>query len=51
MAGKTGDSIARLMSTLIDLKRVHAENPAVVDTLEKSIQILRSRREPVGQTH
>lgn len=49
IAGKTGDSLARLMSTLMDLKRDHAENPAVVETLEKSIQILRSKRELVAQ--
>jgi hypothetical protein len=45
LAGKSGDATARLISTLISLKKAYASNPALVDSLEKSIQVLKARRE------
>jgi hypothetical protein len=44
LAGKQGDLFARLISTLLDLKKIHAENASLVATLERSIEVLRARR-------
>jgi len=48
LAGKSGDATAKLISTLISLKKAYASNPALVDSLEKSIQVLKARREQAG---
>ncbi len=45
LAGKSGDPLAKLISTLMDLKRSYADSPALVETLEKSIQVLQAKRE------
>jgi hypothetical protein len=50
LAGKNGDAIAKLICTLIDLKRNYAHNPALVDSLESTIQVLRQKREQEATT-
>ena len=45
LAGKSGDAIARLMSMLMDLQKKHTDNPSLVLSLEKSLDVLRSRRD------
>jgi hypothetical protein len=45
LAGKSGDALARLISTLMDLKRNYAHNPTLVESLEATIQALQNRRE------
>jgi len=45
LAGKNGDATARLLSTLMDLKRKYASNPVLVESLEATIAVLRARRE------
>ncbi len=47
LAAKDGDAIARLISTLIDLKKTYAGNAGLLDSLERSIQVLKAKR---GQT-
>lgn len=44
LAGKQGDSIARLVSTLMDLKRRNATNNSLVDIIDKNIRDLLSLR-------
>jgi hypothetical protein len=44
LAGKQGDLFARLISTLLDLKKTHADNASLVATLERSIEVLRAKR-------
>jgi hypothetical protein len=48
LAGKGGDATAKLISTLISLKKAYANNPILVETLEKSIEVLKARREQAG---
>jgi hypothetical protein len=48
LAGKSGDATARLISTLIGLKKAYASNPALVGMLEKSIQVLKAGRAQAG---
>jgi hypothetical protein len=45
LAGKTGDPLARLISTLMDLKRNYAHNPSLVESLDATINALQTRRE------
>jgi hypothetical protein len=45
LAGKSGDALAKLISTLMDLKRNYAHNPNLVNSLESTIQTLQARRE------
>jgi hypothetical protein len=45
LAGKSGDPLAKLISTLMDLKRGYAHNPTLVDSLESTIAALQTRRE------
>jgi len=45
LAGKSGDATARLISTLLDIKRNCAGNPALVQNLEATIAALRAHRE------
>jgi hypothetical protein len=45
LAGKSGDVLARLISTLMDLKRNYSHNPGLVATLDASIHALQSKRE------
>jgi hypothetical protein len=49
LAGIGGDVLARLISTLMDLRRNFAHNPALVESLDASIQALQSKREPAAQ--
>jgi hypothetical protein len=49
LAGKSGDVLARLISTLMDLRRNYAHNPALVESLDASIQALQSKREQGAQ--
>jgi hypothetical protein len=49
LAGKSGDVLARLISTLQDLKKNYAANDALVETLDKSIEVLRARRAEKAQ--
>jgi hypothetical protein len=52
LAGKQGDRIARLISTLLDMKRRYRDNPAMTPIIERSIQELKAIREravPGGQ--
>ncbi len=44
LAGKSGDDLARLLSTLLELKKRHSDNATLAESLEKSIEILRTRR-------
>jgi len=44
LAGKGGDSLARLITTLLALKKVHAGNVTLAETLQRSIEILRAKR-------
>jgi hypothetical protein len=48
LAGKSGDATAKLLSTLISLKKAYATNQALADSLEQSIQVLKARREQTG---
>lgn len=45
LAGKSGDALAKLISTLMDLKRNYAHNPILVESLEATIQALQARRD------
>jgi GYF domain 2 len=45
LAGKGGDMLARLISTLMDLKRAYTHNTALVESLEQSIQALQKKRQ------
>jgi hypothetical protein len=44
LAGKQGDTIARLISTLSDLKRRYADNPSMVEMIDKNIHDLKAIR-------
>jgi hypothetical protein len=44
LAGKGGDTLARLLTTLLALKQAHAGNPALAESLQRSIDILRAKR-------
>ncbi len=44
LAGKSGDTLARLITVLLDSKKAHASNPALAESLEKTIEVLRSKR-------
>jgi hypothetical protein len=53
LAGKQGDDLAKLISTLLDMKKSYATNPVLVETLTRSIAVLQAKREeaarrPVG---
>jgi hypothetical protein len=50
LAGKSGDAIAKLICTLMDLKRNYAHNTALVENLDKSIQVLQAKREKEMQS-
>lgn len=45
LAGKTGDSIAKLVSHLIDLKRSNSSNASLVEVIDKNIRDLLAMRE------
>jgi hypothetical protein len=45
LAGKGGDSDARLLSTLMDLKRIYANNASLVSTLDTTIKALQAARD------
>lgn len=49
LAGKAGDAAARLITTLMELKKNYAHNPALVESLEHSINILRAKRDEAAQ--
>lgn len=44
LAGKQGDTLARLMSTLLDIKRRHQSNPSLVAMIDRSIHDLKTMR-------
>lgn len=44
LAGKSGDATAKLISTLLDIKRNCASNPALAQSLEATVAALRARR-------
>jgi len=44
LAGKEGDMIARLISSLLDMKRRYPGNPTMVETIERNIQDLKAIR-------
>jgi hypothetical protein len=50
LAGKQGDLFARLISTLLDLKKTHADNVSLVATLDRSIEVLRTKRTEAAET-
>jgi hypothetical protein len=45
LAGKQGDTIARLISTLLDMKRRYQGNTVMVETIERNIHDLKAARE------
>jgi hypothetical protein len=45
LAGKGGDALARLISTLMVLKKNYSDHAALAESLEKSIQVLKARRD------
>jgi hypothetical protein len=45
LAGKGGDAGAKLISTLMGMKKIYAGNPALVGVLDKSIEVLKGQRE------
>lgn len=45
LAGRNGDDLAKLISSLMDMKRNYANNPALIDSLEATIVTLRAKRE------
>jgi hypothetical protein len=45
LAGKGGDTAARLISTLLDMKRAYAHNASLVESFDKTIKLLQARRE------
>jgi hypothetical protein len=45
LAGKQGDLIAKLLSTLLDLKRRYAQNASLLEVIEKNIDDLKAIRE------
>ncbi len=44
LAGKSGDLYARLISTLTELKKTYAGNAALIESLDRSIEVLKARR-------
>jgi hypothetical protein len=44
LAGKQGDLLARLLSTLFDLRRRYADNPTMVQSIDKNIHDLKAIR-------
>jgi hypothetical protein len=45
LAGKEGDETAQLLSLLLDLKRAHENKPELVASLDRSIALLKVKRE------
>jgi hypothetical protein len=45
LAGKGGDVQARLISSLLDMKRNYAHNTALVENIDYTIAVLRAKRE------
>jgi hypothetical protein len=45
LAGKAGDMIARLISTLLDLRRRYRDNPSMVEIIDKNIGDLKALRD------
>jgi hypothetical protein len=48
LAGKSGDALAKLITTLMDLQKTHADHPGLVEQLENSIQVLKAKREAMA---
>jgi hypothetical protein len=44
LAGKKGDMIARLISTLLDMKRKYSTNPSMVEIIDKNVEDLKGMR-------
>jgi hypothetical protein len=51
LAGKQGDPIARLISTLFDLRRRYADNPTMVQSIDKNIHDLKAFRNGHAGSH
>jgi hypothetical protein len=49
LAGKSGDALAKLICTLMDLKRNYTHNAALVEHLDATIQALQRKREQEQQ--
>ena len=49
LAGKSGDMLARLISTLLDMQRSYAKNPALAENIETTIRALRAKREELAR--
>jgi hypothetical protein len=45
LAGKEGDNLAQLISVLLDLKRTHEKNPTLLESLDRSLAVLKERRD------
>jgi hypothetical protein len=45
LAGKGGDALAKLICTLMDLKRHYAHNPGLIENLDATIQVLQRKRD------
>jgi hypothetical protein len=48
LAGKSGDALAKLISTLMDIKRTYAANAALVENVDATIAVLRAKREELS---
>lgn len=51
LAGKSGDSIAKLVSTLMDLKRRNVQNATLAEIIDNNIRALLSLREKAPAGH
>jgi hypothetical protein len=45
LAGKSGDALAKLIGTLMELKRNYANNPGLVANLNTTIEVLQNKRD------
>jgi hypothetical protein len=50
LAGKAGDTLAKLISMLKDLQKSCADNPGLVQSLERTIQALQAKRDELVKT-
>jgi hypothetical protein len=50
LAGKAGDALARLISTLMDLKKAFPDNPALLQSLDQSIRTLQEKRDEAAKS-
>jgi hypothetical protein len=45
LAGKSGDEFAKLMSVMMDLRRAYADHSELMTSLDRTIEMLRAKRE------